>query len=150
MWNVSRISNESVLHSVYFPFSIQSWDGLITTLYDDTIESCVVRETSKLNRQGKYFSLGKLCERKRKYLKEKKRMRASREAEMEENSSTTISNIKLYNLVRDSLKSNASRLLVCTLKNSGPSRFQDQLFTDAIDIFMDERVNLPNEILCNI
>lgn len=35
-------------------------------------------------------------------------MRAGKEAEIEENTSTTISNIKLYNLVRDSLKSNAS------------------------------------------
>lgn len=42
-------------------------------------------------------------------------MRASKGAEAEENSSTTISNIKLYNLVRDSLKS-----LVSVLHSSIP------------------------------
>lgn len=66
--------------------------------------------------------------------------------ENEETSSTTISNIKLYNLVRDSLKSNASLVLPChILKDSGAGRFQDQLFTDAIDIFIDERYETRDE-----
>lgn len=91
------------------------------------------------------FHAGKTCKKSQK--EENTWMRAGKEAEMEENSlSTTISNIKLYNLVRDSLKSNASLLLsvdsssyTVHLRVPGDGRFQDQLFTVAIDIFIDER-----------
>lgn len=76
-------------------------------------------------------------------------MRASKGAEAEENSSTTISNIKLYNLLRDSLKSLLSSVSCTQAFRTGRSQYQ--LFTDAIDIFIDERRReTRNGILCNI